>query len=113
MVDTTTHLPSPEPPGHEQHWPEATASRADAGARAARESLSWHYDHDGMLVFSARLAPEGGQRVVSVIEDIQHLAAEHDHGRDVEDAAPPGCTAVEALARMADLALAHADKPRD
>jgi len=115
-------------------------TRGDAAARAARESLTWRYDQDGMLVISARLAPERGQRVVSALEHLQHLAAEqdrtpppagppdssaedtpadhgrrrqHDHGRDDEDATRPGCTRAQALARMADLARAHADKPVD
>jgi hypothetical protein len=49
----------------------------DAVARAAREKLTRRYD-DGTVVITARLAPERGQRVLTAIEHLQHLAAEQD-----------------------------------
>jgi hypothetical protein len=83
--------------------PAGRRPRPDAAARAAQEKLTWRYDHDGTVVITARLAPERGQRVLSALEHLQHLAAEqdrtpppagpdssaeaaagrgHDHGRD-------------------------------
>jgi hypothetical protein len=60
------------------------ATRGDAAARGAREKLSWRHDEDGMLVLTARLAPEHGQRVVSALELLQRLAAAEDRDQPPE-----------------------------
>lgn len=65
--------------------------RSECAHRAERERVTWRYDEDGMLVFTARLAPERGAHLIAALGQIQHAATEHhtagDGTRANEDAA--------------------------
>lgn len=89
-------------------------TRAESEGRAQRERVSRRYDEQGMLVLTARLAPERGARVVAALEEQQLAAAEHTkhHDEAAEDGVAP-CGLPDALLGVADTALAQGPRTRD
>lgn len=66
----------------------ARVNRAESEGRVLHEKVSWRYDDDGMLIFSARLAPERGARLIAALEQIQHADAEHSAWEGIEPQEP-------------------------
>jgi hypothetical protein len=108
---------------------------AAAGEQQAREFVSWFWEEDGSLALRARLAADEGALVLHALETArkalrERRRAEADRSPPADrspradqspspdaadpDARPPECrvTNAEALAAMADLALANADADR-
>lgn len=101
--------------------------------------MSWRYDDDGMLVLSARLAPEHGARVIAAIDQLRHAGAGAESSAEDSDPKPgtddnrradtgadssvdesrhscdetpkPGRGAAQALVAMADQILTHGPRP--
>ena len=96
-------------------------TRDESERRVEREKTTWRYDEDGMLVLTARLAPERGARVVAGLEQMLHAAAEYGWGSSsAEDSTSPsatderaGCSRSDALVAMADAAVAYGPCPRE
>jgi hypothetical protein len=73
-----------------------------------REHLTTYWDDDGSLVVRGRLAPEDGALLLQALEAARDLIRERERG----SAEPHRPTNAEALAALADLALAREDGSR-
>jgi hypothetical protein len=82
----------------------------EAAALQERAFFDFHWDEDGSLVLRGRLAPEDGAVFVQAL-DAAHAALQEGHVQEgTSGSAEPRQTNADAVAAMADLALAGADR---